>query len=214
MFNNSGYDEFFLGSISVGTETAELFLPDKMREVLRLSSEISFDGTFFCCPMQFSQIFTIFAVFEGSNFPCCTALMTCKTQEMYEAVFGKILEAVPTMNPEVVTSDFEQASRNAVKMVFPNIRVAGCSFHFMQATLRMARRQGLDKALKTNVGFRKIMKCIMHVNFLPANQISPALEELLREESGLTEELESKGFRKLQKYLRTFWIDRIGPEVL
>ena len=198
----------------VGNEAAALFLPDKMREVLRLSSEISFDGTFFCCPSQFYQIFTVFAVFEGSTFPCRTALMTCKTQEMYEAVFCKILESVPTMNPEVVTSDFEQASRNAVKIVFPNIRVAGCSFHFKQATLRMARKQGLDKAFKTNILFRKLIKRIMHINFLPANQISPALKELLREESGLTVELESKGFRKLQKYIRTFWIDGIGPEVL
>ena len=197
----------------MGEDIATVFLPEEMKEVLRTCTEVSFDGTFFCCPIQYSQIFTLFAVVQEKTFPCVTILMTAKNQALYEAVFRKILEAVPAMQPEIAISDFEQASRNAIKAVFPNIRVSGCSFHFMQATLRMARKQGLANAFQSNDIFRTLLKRIMHLNFLPAHQISPALEVLAREESGLTDN-EERAWKKVKKYLRTYWIDRIGPDVM
>lgn len=54
----------------------------------------------------------------------------------------------------------------------------------------------------------------MHLNFLPEHQIAHALDVLLQEESGLTIESEKKGFQKLKKYIRVYWIDRVGPSVL
>ena len=214
MLDSSGYEANLLGSVQVGDQLAVLFLPTAMKEVLSTCQEISFDGTFYCCPAQFSQIFTVFAVVGEYTFPCCTVLMTAKSQELYEAVFAKLLESVPTMQPVLAIGDFEQASGNAIKTIFPDIRVSGCSFHFMQATLRMARKQGLDNAFKTNARFRKLLKRMMHSNFLPANQIPQALDVLLREESGLTVEHELKGFRKLKKYMRTFWLNRVGSDIL
>ena len=214
MLNGSGYQDYFCGSVQVETQRAAIFMSDEMRRVLQNCEEIAYDGTFFTCPKQFSQVFTVFVVVQGKTFPCVTVLMTSKTQELYEAVFGKILEIVPDMNPQLAIADFERASYNAMKTIFPNIRVSGCSFHFIQANLRMARKQGLTEAFRTNNELKSLLKRLMHLNFLPAHMMSPAFEILAREDPGLVDPLEKKKWRKVIKYIRSFWMDKIGPEWL
>ena len=153
LLDSSGYGQYYKGSIQLGENFAVIFVPDTMKEVLNECQEISFDGTFFCCPALFSHIFTVFGVKEDKTFPCATVLMTAKTQELYEAVFRKIVQIAPEFSPVIAISDFEIASRNAVKSIFPDIRVSGCAFHFMQAILRMSKKQGLTNAFKSNRPF-------------------------------------------------------------
>ena len=74
------------------------------------------DGTFDSVPTMFRQLYTIHAEVDGSAFPAVFVLMDERTTEAYEHVFnalkpnGLIIRTFMT--------DFETASRNAVRNVF------------------------------------------------------------------------------------------------
>ena len=88
------------------------------------------DGTFKTCPRQFYQMFTIFAMVGGYAFPAVFILMTRKTEELYKAVFEKIIELNPLFRPVRVMSDFESAPVNALRMLI-FFTSTGCWFHFV-----------------------------------------------------------------------------------
>ena len=41
-----------------------------------------------------------------------------------------------SVQPEIVTTDYEQAMRLAARKVWPGVSTPGCTFHFRQALLR------------------------------------------------------------------------------
>ena len=57
--------------------------------------------------------------------PAIHCLLTNKDEELYRAVLEKIREIIPQLEPGIVMSDCEQATRNAFKQVYPGIRLNG-----------------------------------------------------------------------------------------
>jgi hypothetical protein len=45
--------------------------------------------------------------------------------------------------PQVIKSDFENASIGALKECFPNSRISGCAFHLGQSISRKVQKSGL-----------------------------------------------------------------------
>ena len=183
-----------------------------MRTTLQNVREAFYDATFFVTPKQFYQVFTIFALIANNIFLAIPVLMTSKTEYLYEGVLRKIQQEIPLFMPEKGMSDFELASRNAMKLVFPNISLSGCSFHFLQAVLRNARVIGLTNAFRTNPVFKALFKRLMNIHYLPENHIGPMFDLISNEESGLQGDYEKKMWKKLLKYFRRFWIELIGPQ--
>jgi hypothetical protein len=65
--------------------------------------------------------------------PSVFVLLPNKTKEIYLRLFKKILELRPELNPISLMLDYEQATINAVKKVFPQTEINGCFFHFCQS---------------------------------------------------------------------------------
>ena len=70
-------------------------------------------------------------------------LMTAKTQELYKGVLDSLVVYIPEFKPGATKSDWEQASRNAFKEVFPQIRIYGCLFHYTQRIWSKVQKLGL-----------------------------------------------------------------------
>ena len=86
------------------------------------------DGTFKSSPLIFTQIYTIHVLKEDICIPTLYALLPDKKTTTYIRLFEKLKENKPTLNPKSILTDFEHASINAFKQVFPNIENRGCFF--------------------------------------------------------------------------------------
>ncbi|XP_064462717.1 uncharacterized protein LOC135373447 [Ornithodoros turicata] len=79
------------------------------------------DGTFDFAPKNFTQLYVILVPLGEAAVPVVYALMEKKTQACYEellrAVTSKCTSLGVTPDPEIVVTDFEKASMNAVKEV-------------------------------------------------------------------------------------------------
>lgn len=79
---------------------------------------------------------------EEFSAPLVYALIVNKTTEIYETVFEVAKDA--ERQPTSILMDFELATMNAVRLVFPDVKIAGCFFHFCQAIYRNIQNHGLQ----------------------------------------------------------------------
>ena len=91
------------------------------------------DGTFSSSTSIFYQLYTIQGVQYSNVLPSIFALLPNKTEEIYIRLFKKILDLRPELNPTSIMLDYEQATINAVKKIFPQTEINGCFFHFCQS---------------------------------------------------------------------------------
>ena len=118
--------------VSINNETAVIFFSDTMNDFLTRITDIQFDGTFFVVPIQFYQLWTLFVTIDNHILPAIHCLMTGKEEQLYVAVLEKICSLVPQFQPRVCMSDWEAAPRNALRQIYPNVKINGCWFHFTQ----------------------------------------------------------------------------------
>ena len=62
--------------------------------------------------------------------PAIHCLMTAKSQRLYSSLLERLVRHLPEFKPVTSMSDWERAPRNAIKEVFPHIRIYGCFFHY------------------------------------------------------------------------------------
>jgi len=79
--------------------------------------------------------------------PLCLALLPNKTTSTYK-MFSSLRTALEMLfgtigSVETFLVDFEQAAIGALKEVFPEVTVKGCTFHFRQAVIRHLQQEGL-----------------------------------------------------------------------
>lgn len=99
------------------------------------------DATFKVVPYgQFRQLLVLHINFDEHAFPLVYVLMTRKTQESYCSVFQYIEDNVCHLRPDSFMSDYETGMRNALRIVYPNIPVDGCWFHYCQAIKKKCSR--------------------------------------------------------------------------
>lgn len=95
------------------------------------------DGTFQFCPKYFHQLFTIHVYANGHYIPVLFCLLVNKQQQTYRRMFqfinSKCRDLGYTWNLEEAVIDFEIAISNAIKEVFPAVKITGCRFHLAQA---------------------------------------------------------------------------------
>ena len=78
--------------------------------------------------------------------PCANFLKEKKDCNLYKKIFT-ILKNVSeemklVLNPKTIVIDYEQAAMNAYKFNWPGAEISGFFFHFNQAVLRWAFRDG------------------------------------------------------------------------
>ena len=77
---------------------------------------------------MFNQLYTIHAEVDGSMFPVVFVLIEERTIDVYEFVFNAL--KANGLVVKLVKSDFEVASRTAIRNVFGNVAVKGCWCHY------------------------------------------------------------------------------------
>lgn len=55
--------------------------------------------------------------------------MTRRTEVAYDALFERVKDLAPGLNPTRLHSDFEPALINSLRRAFPNSDIAGCLWH-------------------------------------------------------------------------------------
>lgn len=80
----------------------------------------------------------------GRSFPLMYVLMERRDTASYQFLFNKIKELIPNVTVKNIMTDFEAATRKAIRMVFPSARLSGCYFHYIQAIVKRFRKYGLN----------------------------------------------------------------------
>lgn len=114
-----------------------------------------FDGTFKSCSKQYLQIYRIHVDIgsissETNVIPVIFVLLPNKTKNIYTRLFKLIKEHIPNFNPNIITIDFEAATIQAIKDVFPNTQISGCNYHFNQSLWRKVQNVGLVDEYRDN----------------------------------------------------------------
>ena len=91
--------------------------------------------------------------------------MTAKTQCLYREVLESLITHIPEFKPVASMSDWERASRNAFKDVFPQIRIYGCLFHYTQCIWAKVQKLGLTHGFKSNPEISKFTRLLMALPF-------------------------------------------------
>ena len=130
-----------------------IFFSKRMSKVLVKLDMISFDGTFYTCPKQFKQLWTIFRIFQRYTIPAIHCLLTCNKEELYIAVLSKILQCIPQLSPKFSMSDLEKATRNATKSCFNNISFSGCMFYYNQRITDHIKTHKLGRLIRHMMNF-------------------------------------------------------------
>ena len=140
--------------------------------LLRRAKIVFADGTFRSTPLPYKQTYTIHALIRRHVIKIATCTMINKNTGSYRQVLRALKIGVRQhtghrWRPETVVVDFELAAVNAFESEFPNSRVRGCYFHFNQALWRHIGELGLVRPYKDNRRFKKLVKKVMAIGFLP-----------------------------------------------
>ena len=96
--------------------------------------------------------------------------------------------------------DFEAATWNSLRNVFPDIAIYGCIFHFVRGVYKKLQSLGLSVPYKRDQVTRNLIKQIYCLPFLP-------VRDMLVEFAGLEEEFVSNGdqMTELYSYVQRTW---------
>ena len=104
-------------------------------------------------------------------------LLPRKTSNIYEK-FLTVIANKMTKPPKSFTSDFELALIKAVKVVWPELRIYLCFFHFKQSVSRKIQELGLAGIYKSSPEVRKILKLPQILAFVPVSDLVELFENM------------------------------------
>jgi len=136
------------------------------------------DGTFEMAPNTAYQLYTMHGFVNGEALALVWALLPNKSQASYNELFAAIRSSFLNTfgdvgNGKTFLVDFEHAAINAIRQVFPEYRIKGCSFHFRQALYRRIQLEGLAQEYENaDSAIRRWLRQIMSLSALPEYAIA------------------------------------------
>ncbi|XP_037033816.1 uncharacterized protein LOC119072663 [Bradysia coprophila] len=199
------YDErrtlFYHGVWRNSTGANVVFISDTVLEAIRKEKNIKLlmDGTFKALPLhiKFRQLYIISVIIQDKSYPLAYILMTKRDTSSYELILTKLKAMFPSVNVECCMSDYEAATRKAIRIVFPSARLAGCYFHYVQAIVKAFKRFGL----KNDEKFDNVRQQVSVLALLPNEYVSIGFETI------------SKNFKKSIRWNRfaEYWLRQWAP---
>lgn len=158
------------------------------------------DGTFKICPRPFYQVYSLHINISHAdnivNFvPVLYILLANKTQAIYERLFT-ILRNQFSVIIDLYKCDYELATIQAVKSVYPSVKVTGCYFHYWKAVLKKSQKIGFDK---TEQG-KFITRLYIQLPLLPPLLIPEAILSIQEVAD------DSEEYKAFNNYFSTQWM--------
>ena len=198
-------------TVTCDGQTGVVLFSDQMKTFMAEVTNIQFDGTFYTVPNQFYQLWTVFVSVGRNTLPAIHCLLTAKNQELYQAVLESLKEHIPLFTPIASMSDWEPASRNAFRQIYPQIRIFGCWFHYTQRIWGKTQKLGLIQEFKDKPQVKDYIRNLMALPFLPAALINPTFTFL---ELPTLDNITMMKLDKLSKYFKKRWVNQISSEEL
>ncbi|EFX65226.1 hypothetical protein DAPPUDRAFT_117443 [Daphnia pulex] len=167
-----GNSPFYHGRVSTGTGTALIFICLGILPILRSSEEIACDATFATLPFLFAQLFTIHVDAYTYMFPLAYAIMTEKTEALYNLVFAR-------------------------------------------AIYKKVTTEGLKRAYAERPNVQKVIKMLIALALLPADQAHAGFLHIQRESIALLQEESPEIRARIQiifEYMQAYWFNVVTPE--
>ena len=150
-----------------------VFSADTELRTLFDSDYVVCDGTFEMAPDCCYQLYTLHGYNRGEGMPLVWALLPNKSKRTYVELFTCIRNAFAekfndSARRRLFLTDFEIAAIDAVKEVFPESSIKGCTFHFRQALMRRVADLGLRPEYSSeNTVVKDWIRQIMGLTLLP-----------------------------------------------
>ena len=143
-----------------------------------------FIGTFYSAPKPFCQLYLINAYFHDQMLPCVFALLQRRDRKTYIELFEQQQEQSKSLmpgttcelNPVEIGCDFESAVHQAYRIVWPNITIKGCYFHFRQANCRWLFLHGYKLSNHTDKEFKLWCRRIGALALIPLARVRDGWE--------------------------------------
>lgn len=136
-------------------------------------------------------------------------LMSSRKKVLYKKVFIFLRDVLYIVNPKRFTSDYEIALRAAAKIIWPDVAMSGCVFHFRQALRRKTKK-------KVDITFRQhhkhecrvIGRMMYNLQMLPPDKIPNGflIIQLQQQAYDLDD-----AYDEMNEYMQSFWINQIKP---
>ncbi len=139
--------------------------------------------------------------------------MTSKKKDLYTAAFQKIKSVLPEFNPTKAMGDFENASGSALQSTFPGVVIGGCQFHYSQGLWRRIQKLGLVPLFNENRQFKKWVKKIMALSYLPPQEIRGGADLLFSQNLDINQDSKERVAR-FKAYFYAYWLEKVTPEKL
>jgi hypothetical protein len=157
------------------TNRISMFTTTENLEFLKNSSMWLVDGAFKVAPVLFSQLFVVHGMRGKSVFPLVYVLTPRKDTATYSRIFKELLNLESGLAPQVIMRDFELASLNAYKDVFPAAEQKGRFFHFAQAFHRQIQQHSdVFQLYNENADFRLQIRFLVALAFIPPTMSVPS----------------------------------------
>lgn len=130
---------------------------EKLKE-MKKDIQMLMDGTFKVLPkhIKFRQLYIVSIIFEGRCYPLAYILMEKKSVYSYNLIFEKLKSLMGSCEITNFMTDYEAATRKALRNHFPQARISGCYFHYVKAINKASRRFGLSKEEKFESAIQKV----------------------------------------------------------
>ena len=166
------FNDFLLGFnkrkfLQQHDENCIILINEENISIFRQSKFWLVDGTFQSCPKEYSQILVVSFLVMGKPFVGAHVLMKNRSFELYISVIENIRILISGCDPAYVVCDFEPAPIKAFRLLFPQIEIGYCLFHFGQIVWRKIQDLGLSKKYKSCSVFKSYIRMFMCVGFLP-----------------------------------------------
>lgn len=109
-----------------------------------------------------------------------------------------------------MTTDFEMAAINAIKVNFPLAEIHLCFFHNGQSVYRHVQWVGLQSQYQNDPDFALQIRMLLALAFLPAHKTAAAFDQLLNTEfySDETESEHKEAIQALLAYVQNTYVYR------
>lgn len=171
-------EKFLLADSGPGQNRILIFGRQRNVEILTRCSVWYVDGTFSLAPKLFYQVFVILGERYGGVHPLLYALLPNKSGETYKQLFTMVKSLDHGISPGMIHIDFELATINAIREVFPGARLGGCFFHLMRNMKKKIAACDLTKEYNSDPQFSLAARMIVALAFVPPEAIEESVEAL------------------------------------